>query len=213
MPIRSASRLLRLFFLVVIVLAIFVLYFQRAPHSEPSRNPRYFQEIIQQSQTRHTGANTHFDARYATQQEKLTPVETHTHLLSLLKSFAAFSDEHDLEFWIAHGTLLGWCWNQELLPWDTDVDVQVSAPTLTAMARDLNGSIYPSVPMRHQRLYALDVNPFWNDTSAEDTANRIDARWIDMVTGRFLDITAVHAESGEDREMLYCKDGHRYKVE
>jgi hypothetical protein len=40
--------------------------------------------------------------------------------------------------------------------------------------------------------YLLEVNPHYADASTSDKLNRIDARWIDVQTGLFIDITTVH---------------------
>ena len=40
--------------------------------------------------------------------------------------------------------------------------------------------------------FLLEVNPHHTDASTGDTLNRIDARWIDVHTGLFIDITTVH---------------------
>ena len=40
--------------------------------------------------------------------------------------------------------------------------------------------------------YLLEVNPHSTSPSTQDRLNRIDARWIDVTTGLFIDITAVH---------------------
>ena len=40
--------------------------------------------------------------------------------------------------------------------------------------------------------YLLEVNPRFTNTSTRDRHNVIDARWIDVATGLFIDITTVH---------------------
>ena len=56
--------------------------------------------------------------------------------------------------------------------------------------------------------YLLDVNRYYVFRSG-DAANKIDARWIDLSNGKFLDITAVQPDG---TQRLQCKDGHSYKV-
>ncbi|KAI8813139.1 LicD family-domain-containing protein [Cladochytrium replicatum] len=130
-------------------------------------------------------------------------------LVGILASWSEFSEKHDIPTWIAHGTLLGWFWNQRILPWDTDLDFQVpvqSLATLTALnlTRSSDGR------------YVLEVNPHAAYRMRQEN-NTIDARWIDMRTGLFLDITALsntysirakdtpkHASS-----KISCKNGHQ----
>lgn len=57
----------------------------------------------------------------------------------------------------------------------------------------------------------LEVNPKYTDPSYEDFLNVIDARWIDIETGLFIDITAVrphHSKKG----IMCSKDQHEEKV-
>ena len=63
--------------------------------------------------------------------------------------------------------------------------------------------------------YMLEINPNFLVSDKWDHLNGIDARWIDMKTGIFIDITAVRVnenrkDSGVDD--LYCKDRHHYNV-
>ncbi|KAG9199125.1 hypothetical protein G6514_009043 [Epicoccum nigrum] len=46
--------------------------------------------------------------------------------------------------------------------------------------------------VRGGKKYLLEVNSHAGDASTRDALNRIDARWIDVHTGLFVDITAVH---------------------
>lgn len=46
--------------------------------------------------------------------------------------------------------------------------------------------------VRAGKKYLLEVNPHYTSTSTQDRLNRIDARWIDVHTGLFIDITTVH---------------------
>ena len=99
------------------------------------------------TETQHIRNTNHCDACYA-DKTQLTHRETLNSLDGLLTSFAEFMEVNRFEFWIAHGTLLGWHWNQKHLPWDTDIDVQVSGPILMALARKFNDSTYPDPPER-----------------------------------------------------------------
>ncbi|KAI4100969.1 MAG: hypothetical protein LQ339_005290 [Xanthoria mediterranea] len=58
--------------------------------------------------------------------------------------------------------------------------------------------------------YMLEVNPKWVNNSPEDSLNTIDARWIDMLSGVFIDITAVH-RTPKRPGMMFCKDDHHYR--
>ena len=67
------------------------------------------------------------------------------------------------------------------------------------------------------RTYVLEVNPNYVIRSTADKSNVIDARWIDMNTGLFIDITALRQDDGKRRVnhvagAMMCKDGHVYDV-
>jgi LicD family len=177
-----------------------------------SKNSQYFKDVSFYSRTHLFGASNHVDSRFVPQTE-LSLAETRQALMDLMSSFSEFMSSIDARFWVAHGTLLGWYWNEQLLPWDTDVDVQVSDSTLQYLAEFYNMTFHLSASTPY-RTYLLDINPFYSDTSATDRANTIDARWIDVENGKFIDIAAVH--SLRDRipsiDKLFCKDGHRYRV-
>lgn len=44
-------------------------------------------------------------------------------LLDILKEFIRLCDRHDLQYWLAFGSLLGAIRNQGFIPWDDDLDV------------------------------------------------------------------------------------------
>jgi hypothetical protein len=46
----------------------------------------------------------------------------------------AFTEKHGFPYWIAHGTLLAWHWNQDIMSWDDDIDLQVPGEVLYDIA-------------------------------------------------------------------------------
>lgn len=64
------------------------------------------------------------------------------------------------------------------------------------------------------RDYLLEINPHYVIRDDSDSQNVIDARWIDMTTGLFIDITTARYDENhpEGKNVLVCKDGHQYKV-
>lgn len=104
----------------------------------------------------------------------------------------------------------------QILPWDSDLDVQVSEPGMHFLGDYYNMTEHhydiPGVP--EGRTYMLEINPNYVIRSTADRDNVIDARWIDTSSGLFIDITTVRADD-ERREAgqpgaLICKDSHRY---
>ena len=57
----------------------------------------------------------------------------------------------------------------------------------------------------------IEINPNYVNGSTSDRLNMIDARWIDTITGVFIDITTVRLKKGAPG-LLTCKDRHNYEV-
>jgi phosphorylcholine metabolism protein LicD len=133
---------------------------------------------------------------------------------SYLTTFAALN----LETWLAHGTLLGWWWNGLTLPWDFDLDAQVSGETMRVLGERYNGSLHEytyrneTTGKDETRVYLLDVNPFANEVSRGKGENVIDARWIDVKSGMFVDITALMERDPKGKPgVVSCKNYHNYE--
>lgn len=64
------------------------------------------------------------------------------------------------------------------------------------------------------REYLLEVNPHYINREQTDRLNIIDARWIDMDSGMFIDITTAryNLTHPAGKGMLSCKDGHEFRV-
>ena len=158
----------------------------------------------------------HYDGRFANQV--LPTDERLPHLTDLIRTFLATAADIGIEVWLMHGSLLGWWWNQKILPWDSDLDVQVSEPTIAFLAKYYNMTEYHfRLPgNRKGRTYLMEVNPRYTIRGPEDTHNVIDARWIDTETGLFIDISTVRANHTARAQgvqgALMCKDKHHYLV-
>jgi hypothetical protein len=153
----------------------------------------------------------HYDKRYF--HGIVSDTERRDTQSHMVRAYLNFFREHELDTWIAHGTLLGWWWNGKRLPWDTDLDTQVSDSTLQHLGAVYNQTRYPYVSFDGavQREYLLDVNPWIWERVRGDGANIIDARWVDTRNGLFIDITGL-AETHPDTKpgIWSCKNYHRY---
>ncbi|KXG53662.1 LicD [Penicillium griseofulvum] len=158
--------------------------------------------------------NHHYDDRYA--NASLPDRKVIPYLSDLVQTYFTTMNAIGAETWIMHGTLLAWWWNQKLFPWDDDLDVQISEATIHFLAEYYNMTEhYFDLPnVDGGRKYILDVNPNYVVKSERDTLNKIDARWIDMSSGLFIDITAVRKDEASRLngrpEALMCKDKHNY---
>lgn len=101
-----------------------------------------------------------------------------------------------------------------MLPWDWDIDTQVSGSTLKFLSDHFNGTKYdylshedPSV----KRTYLLDINPASVERERGNGNNIIDARWIDTQNGLYIDITGLSETHPDDQPGVWaCKNYHRY---
>ncbi|KAI9842151.1 MAG: hypothetical protein M1837_007438 [Sclerophora amabilis] len=182
------------------------------PRSEAGKNDapidtKYFHE------PGHDDYLGHYDQRYF--KEKVSYEEREDTLHHMIRAYLNAFREKGLETWIAHGTLLGWWWNEKILPWDWDLDTQVSGATLAYLGEHENMTThrYTSEDGQVQREYLLDVNPWVWERERGDGNNIIDARWIDLRNGLFIDITGL-SETRPDAfpGIWVCKNYHRYRT-
>lgn len=142
----------------------------------------------------------------------------------LMQSYLFSMRDLGAETWIMHGTLMGWWWNRsvsqhetrelplgidcsQIMPWDSDVDVQISASTIHFLASYYNMTMHRF----HGRNYMMEINPNYVNGSSADLLNMIDGRFIDTETGLFIDMTTLRPKDGFPGK-LTCKDKHQYEV-
>ena len=165
--------------------------------------------------------HSHYDGRFA--KNTVDKTIRLPHLQALIRTFLATMTDIGAETWIMHGTLLGWWWNEKILPWDSDLDLQVTEDTIAFLAKYYNMTEYRYVlsteddeKAAEARSYLLEINPHFRNASTTDHLNVIDARWIDTTTGLYIDISTVHADHKARKKgiegALICKDKHQYLV-
>lgn len=165
------------------------------------------------------GDNTlgHYDARYF---KNLVPYEEHSKVLQhLIRSYLEAMRRIHAETWLAHGTLLGWWWNGRIMPWDYDLDVQVSSATLHYLGRNFNQTHHAydytddATGEPRKKEYLLDINPHHSELDRGDGQNVIDARWIDVSNGMFIDITGLaERKPAKEPGVWSCKNFHKYQT-
>ncbi|KEF51276.1 uncharacterized protein A1O9_12626 [Exophiala aquamarina CBS 119918] len=165
----------------------------------------------------------HYDIRYF--QKIVTDEERQDTLKHLIRAYLLTFEYLGLETWIAHGTLLAWYWNGQILPWDWDLDTQacrflpspllVTDEGLKALGKHYNQTFYDydqgnGTPTRR---YFLDVNSWAWQRDRGDGANIIDARFISVDNGLFIDITGL-SEVYPDTQpgIIMCKNDHKYRL-
>lgn len=158
----------------------------------------------------------HYDARYF--NGKVPYDEHRVALRQLIRSYLTTLDHLGVETWIAHGSLLGWWFNGKIMPWDYDLDVQVSTTTLYYLGKNYNRTEHswtyedPIAGTEMNKTYLLDINPHHVELTRGDGKNIIDARWIDTSNGMFIDITGLAERSKSKPGIWSCKNHHYYRT-
>lgn len=173
---------------------------------EPKKPTKYFHEAK---------FDGHYDGRFASTR-LANENDRHDRLVSLVQTYISTMQDIGAETWIMHGTLMGWWWNREIMPWDSDVDVMVPETSMDHLADYYNMTVHhfklPGVA--DGRDYLLEVNPNCRNGSVDDDQNRIDARWIDTDSGLFIDITTLRHNKTAEAEgisgAMMVKDTHHY---
>ena len=94
--------------------------------------------------------------------------------------------------WINYGNLLGWKFNGLNMPWDTDIDVQMPIVELDRLAMNLNQTLIIENPRFGNARYWLEISPSY--IRQGNGKNHIDARFIDIHSGLYIDITGLSTE-------------------
>ncbi|KAF4442835.1 hypothetical protein F53441_11625 [Fusarium austroafricanum] len=166
--------------------------------------PKYFKEPTDHS---------HYDARYF--HDALEHEAQNAGIKVLMQTYLATFRDLGIQTWLMHGSLLGWWWGKKVMPWDLDADVSVTEADMHFLAAYYNMTVYyyeyENCP--NGCFFQLDVNPYYIHRGRDDELNHIDARWIDMQTGQFIDITAVRYDPGHERGegVMYDKHDHEFK--
>eukprot|EP00668_Euglena_longa_P010205 GGOE01012381.1.p1 GENE.GGOE01012381.1~~GGOE01012381.1.p1 ORF type:complete len:417 (-),score=71.94 GGOE01012381.1:1021-2271(-) len=142
----------------------------------------------------------HLDARWGV--SPLPSPKKENAVVALYSAWAIFTQERGLRHWLFAGSLIGWFFNKGILPWDDDLDVQVLASDL--LSHDRYGKYDRTT---YNGRYVFEINPN-SAQRAPDQRNLIDARFIDMETGMFIDVVAVSYDS--KTESLQCKRAERF---
>lgn len=157
---------------------------------------KYFTETLINLKDRSRSLGAHYDWRFFNGITIGTKEHVST-LHRLIKNYLNFARQNNINTWVAHGSLLSWYWSGKSFPWDSDVDVQVPIADLHYLAKNFNQSlIIENVVDNDGKFdglgrYFLDIGTFITHRSRGNGNNNIDARFIDIDTGAYIDITAL----------------------
>lgn len=156
---------------------------------------KYFNEAKMSSKNfRDWAKGDHYDWHFY--KGLVLPDLTQPHLYALLLAWLQFTQSAGIKTWVAHGSLLSWYWNGGFFPWDGDIDVQMPIEELHRLTREYNQTVIvnlgndPEKEVRTGR-YFLDSATWISHRTSGSGHNNIDARFIDLDTGLYVDITGL----------------------
>ncbi|KAK6457696.1 regulator of cell wall mannosyl phosphorylation [Scheffersomyces xylosifermentans] len=173
------------------------MYFNSLQQSLSTKQPgKYFNEARFIKTERNYGIGGHYDWRFFNGVINGTP-QHQPALHQLIQAWLKFTTSHNITTWVAHGTLLGWYWDGLAFPWDGDSDVQMPIAELHKLSHQFNQSIIidlgndPETQQIRYGRYFLDCGTYISHRVRGNGANNIDARFIDIDTGLYVDITGL----------------------
>lgn len=165
-------------------------YYQSLKYSENTLQnggpPKYFAE----ARLLDTLNGDHYDWRFFNGLKQGNYEQTLT-LHRLIRSFLSFCRQHGIVTWVAHGSLLSWYWNGMAFPWDNDIDVQMPILDLHKLSLNFNQSLVVEDILDGFGRYFLDCGSFITLRERGNGNNIIDARYTDVDTGLYIDITGL----------------------
>lgn len=137
-----------------------------------------------------------------TAQERI--VRSQIILERLLRNWNRFAEEKGIVTWIMHGPLLSWYWDGLMFPFDIDIDIQMPISELVRLSKNYNQTLVVEDPTEGYGRFLIDVGSYIHNRDIAKS-NYIDARFVDVDTGIYIDITAI-AKSGANLPEEYKKN-------
>lgn len=160
-------------------------------NSHPVDLPKFFREASHVGDYVHMGH--HFDARFFHGAPSKPAMRAR--LDAIVRAYLSFVHSNGLQSWISHGTMYGWLYDGIAFPWDGDHDVQMPIVHLNKLAELYNQTVVVEDPSVGNGRYFLDVTSSITSRIHGNGNNNIDARFIDVDSGLYIDITGLSVSS------------------
>ncbi|CCC67780.1 hypothetical protein NCAS_0A12220 [Naumovozyma castellii] len=157
--------------------------------THPALARKYFSEARNLQQVK--GLGHHRDKTFFYKNMDINSQEYANRLNSMIRTFQKFVKANGLISWLAHGTLFGYLYNGETFPWDNDFDLQMPIKHLHYMSQYFNQSLILEDPREGNGRFLLDVGDSLTIREKGNGDNNIDARFIDIDSGVYIDITGL----------------------
>ncbi|CCF58186.1 hypothetical protein KAFR_0E00320 [Kazachstania africana CBS 2517] len=173
----------------------------------PATAPKYFAECgaIQQFK----GMGYHRDKRFFNGDNMLNNQQDYFNRLNaMIRTFQKFTAANGIISWLGHGTLYGYIYNGQTFPWDNDFDLQMPITHLNYLSEYFNQTLVLEDPRFGNGRYLLDVGTSITIRTNGNGKNNIDARFIDIDSGLYIDITglSVSMDVARDTMKTYITD-------
>lgn len=169
--------------------------------------PKYFTEAY----TMDVPSASNMDWRFFDAKKALDFNMKSEILHRLMRAWLHFTSKiAHIDTWVSHGSLIGWYWNGLHLPYDSDIDMQVSVGGLLKLIQGYNNTVildYTDADSGVYNSFYLDIGPYFGARGRGNSLNLVDARFIDINTGILIDITAVATMLVSEAEKLKAKEG------
>ncbi|KAI0203029.1 LicD family-domain-containing protein [Astrocystis sublimbata] len=169
---------------------------EKKPKDTIPKEFKYFNEAGMDMKT------GHYDKRYF---RGIVAYDDHKVMLRhLIRSYLKTCNALGVETWLAHGSLLGWWWNGHVMPWDHDLDVQLSWQTMAFLGerynRTMHEYLYETFDSKDKNEGKLHINTA-ADSIARGMGIDLNSKAVDASVSRdgrmkrkkyFLDINPYH---------------------
>lgn len=166
----------------------------------PLDEPTYYKLATLKKDKQNQDAGWHYEwrffngaLRYLKEGYTMKQLEIREQIIldRLLRNWFRFAEEKGIISWIAHGPLLSWYWDGLMFPFDIDIDIQMPSAELNRLSQNYNMTLVVEDISEGYGKYLIDCASFLHhrDKGAKD--NVIDARFIDVDSGTYIDITGL----------------------
>lgn len=160
--------------------------------THPALAPKYLDEA---SDLQGAAYGHHRDKRFYNDANVDTGMFKQARMNSLIRNFQKLINSNGLISWLSHGTLYGHLYDGLAFPWDSDFDLQMPLKHLHILAQYYNQSLLVEDPREGNGRFFLDVTSSISVRTNANGKNNIDARFIDVDSGLYIDITGLSVSS------------------
>ncbi|EGW35808.1 uncharacterized protein SPAPADRAFT_132572 [Spathaspora passalidarum NRRL Y-27907] len=129
----------------------------------------------------------------------------------LLRNWFKFCQKNGIVSWINFGSLLGWYRNGAIYPFDLDMDIQMPIHHMTILGRQFNQTLVVEDLREGTGKYLIDVGTYIHNRYTTRDYNHIDARFIDVDSGLYIDLTALSTSKDGETELYNDRHNWVYK--